>query len=221
MAYNKKKKQLTSDEIAKEAIKIIKKLKRLNDKPWFEIEFHVHVKQGIEAELYVSDNRTDMDLVDPKFEGWDNITATQLENIGTFMMPYFNGYEINMEKYYFGYGLYGETAMFPRYVRKMGTPCKEFKELARLVKRKYNIDLTPSTLYDVELFNDGHQTFECWRDYTAYKPDKCQEFIDTIKSYGRKRTKCEIKERENINVSKYDIETNGWKYVELVITPLR
>lgn len=89
-------------------------------------------------------------------------------------------FDIEYADLYFSYGNFTPDMVFPTYFRKFGTPCKEFKQLAKLVKSKCDIELKPSSL------KIGSAT------WTAYCPNACEEYISEIKSYGRKQIICAI-----------------------------
>ena len=117
------------------------------------------------------------------------------------------------------YGIVDIT--YPKFIRKMGRPCKEFKELQKLVQKKYGIDLKLTTLYEADLSGKKGWYDEDERLYTAYNPEECIKLIERIKAYGRKRTKCQIKTFDDIDTeyaSRYELDNNGMRYVSLVIT---
>lgn len=89
-------------------------------------------------------------------------------------------FDIEYADLFFSYGNFTPDMTFPTYFRKFGTPCKEFKQLARLVKSKCGIELEPSSL------KIGSAA------WTAYCPHACEEYMSVIKSYGRKQIACSI-----------------------------
>ena len=89
-------------------------------------------------------------------------------------------FEIEDKDLYFSYGNFTPDMVFPTYFRRFGKPCKEFKELAKIVKRKCGVELKPSSL------KIGSAA------WTAYCPTACEEYINDIKSYGRKEISCSI-----------------------------
>ena len=98
---------------------------------------------------------------------------------------------------YFGRCMWDSSpsiAKFPIYVCVFGKPCKEFNQLARLVLKKYGINLGIKDLYSVRLFGKcGRYSESGRRNYNiAYNSAVCQRYIDYIKSFGRKKTTCKI-----------------------------
>lgn len=102
-----------------------------------------------------------------------------IEKIGTYLSTIKGFNAIEEKGLFFTYGNFTPDMEFPTFFRKWKTPCKEFKKLASIVKKKYCIELTPLTLYEY-----GY--------YKAYDSSSCSDYIELIKSFGRKKTTCEV-----------------------------
>ena len=90
---------------------------------------------------------------------------------------------IEMGDLFFSYGNFTPDMEFPTWFRVFTKPCKEFVQLAKLVKGKYGIELKVDTLY---------RNATNGKIFIAYYPQLCSREIDLIKSYGRTKTTCEI-----------------------------
>ena len=111
----------------------------------------------------------------------DGLGSSDIALIGKLLKNSLMGeFEIEDKDLYFSYGNFTPDMVFPTYFRRFGKPCKEFKQLAKLVERKCGIELKPSSL------KIGSAT------WTAYCPNACEEYISEIKSYGRKQITCTI-----------------------------
>jgi len=102
-----------------------------------------------------------------------------IEKIATYLSTIKGFNAIEEEGLFFTYGNFIPDMEFPTFFRKYKTPCKEFKKLASIVKKKYCIELTPLSLYNYGV-------------YTAYDSFACSGYIELIKSFGRKKTTCEV-----------------------------
>lgn len=113
------------------------------------------------------------------------------------------------------------VAKFPTTIMKFGKPCKEFNQLVKLVTKKYGINLKVSDLYVVRLFGkSGYYGEYGSRRYIAYSPSKCQQYIDLIKSFGRKKTACKIVKDDDIDTAymeEYLTEGDGYRTMRLKI----
>lgn len=136
-----------------------------------------------------------------KWEGLDNLDVNALKYELKKYTKEFDGVET--DGIFFSYGNFSaDVDDFPTTFRKFGKPCKEFKQLAKLVEKKFGVALKLTDLYSVRLFGKSGRYDESGeRTYVAFNPNKCLENIDLIKSFGRKRTKMAI---ENID----DIDTD-------------
>lgn len=213
----------TTDQICQELVKVIKRALiagKAKNEGWVEI----CINGGIYSHNFAPVKKFFVQVDDYyNYEdlGYDELTEEQFETIGNYIREHIpSTYEVKLFKASTGYWR-NDWIYFPKFIRKMGTPCKEFKQLRSLVKRKYNIDLKVTDLYEAELYGKHNSSSENRRYYTAYDPKRCLEYIEEINSYGRKRTKCEIKEDDHIDLERasyYDTDTSGWRYVKLVIT---
>ena len=95
------------------------------------------------------------------------------------------GFEIQDEGVFFGFGNFVPDMEFPAWFRKFGKPCEEFKELKKLVKKKYGIALEKDTLYRRTNRNDA--TF-----FVAYYPFMCVEYINQIRWMGKAKSTCKV-----------------------------
>jgi hypothetical protein len=146
----------------------------------------------------------------------------QVEIISQYLRDNLKTFEIETKKINMGWRY--DDLIVPAFIRKMGMPCKEFKQLARIVKRKYNIDLKVTDLYSVRLFGKRSSCDEAdSRIYTAYIPEQCQYYLDLISMYGRKRTKCEIVDESEVDEwsKRAECEYDGYKKTHLKITALK
>lgn len=113
------------------------------------------------------------------------------------------------------------TFTFPTTFRTYGKPCKEFKELAKVVERKTGLVLEPTTLYRCRLFGKRSVYNESGRKYyTAFNERECARLLESVKSFGRKRIKAEVTTYDDIDTdtsSRYETECYGSREVTLVV----
>lgn len=113
------------------------------------------------------------------------------------------------------------TFTFPTTFRTYGKPCKEFKELAKVVERKTGLVLEPTTLYRCRLFGKRSVYDESGRKYyTAFNERECAKLLESVKSFGRKRIKAEVTTYDDIDTdtsSRYETECYGSREVTLVV----
>lgn len=104
---------------------------------------------------------------------------------------------------------------FPKTFRMFGKPCKEFKQLAKLVEKKYGIVLKVDDLYNVRLFGKSGRYGESGeREYAAFSETLCLFYINEIKSFGRKKTKATITNMDDIDTdysARYLTECYGYR----------
>ena len=114
------------------------------------------------------------------------------------------------------------TFKFPTTFRTYGNPCKEFKELAKVVERKTGLVLEPTTLYRCRLFGKRSTYGESGRKYyTAFNERECARLLENVKSFGRKRIKAEVTTYDDIDTdtsSRYETECYGSREVTLIVT---
>lgn len=124
--------------------------------------------------------------------GLDVTDVARLQPLLTSAMEHFDNVET--KDIFFSYGNFTpDVAAFPATFRMLGTPCKSFKELAKIVEKKYHFTIKPTDLYNVGLFGkSGLYNESGARSYTAFDERKCNRLIKNIKSFGRKRTTCAI-----------------------------
>lgn len=146
------------------------------------------------------------------WDGLDNYDVSTLKNELNKFVGEFD--EVVTDGVFFSYGNFtADVEKFPTTFRMFGKPCKEFKALAKLVEKKYGINLKLSDLYNVRLFGKSGRYDESGeRDYVAFNETMCNAIINEIKSFGRKRTKATITNIDDIDADysrKYLTECYG------------
>lgn len=215
----------TTEQICQELVKTIKKIFRQTK----TTEKLNYVEVPIFTSIYW-DNKYDEKRFTIRVEDYhtytdvyfDDLTMRQVEIISQYLRDNLRTFEIETKKIDLGWRY--NDLIVPSFIRKMGTPCKEFKQLARIVKRKYNIDLKVTDLYSVRLFGKRSSCGEAdSRIYTAYLPEECQYYLDRISMYGRKRTKCEIVDESEVDEwsKRAECEYDGYAIKRLKITTLK
>ena len=106
---------------------------------------------------------------------WNGLTKADLMAIGKSIKN-IDGFEVESKDMYVEYG----------------NACDEWGELRKLVSKKYGIKLNVKDLYLVRMSGTIKDQEVGERTYIAYAPYRCNQLIDKIKSFGRKRTTCEI-----------------------------
>ena len=122
---------------------------------------------------------------------WKGLTRLDIQSIGQSIRKV-KGFEIISKDHYIGFGQLAPDFQYPTDFIKYGEPCKEFKELAKLVEKKYGIELKLQDLYLVRMSGTIKDQEVGDRTYIAYAPYRCKQLIEKIKSFGRKHTTCEI-----------------------------
>lgn len=105
-----------------------------------------------------------------------------LSDIANELKKQIKGFDVEDDELFFGFGNFTPDMEFPTWFRKFGKPCEEFKELKKLVKKKYGVALEKDTLYKRTSCNDA--TF-----FVAYYPSMCDEYINQIKWMGKSTCK--------------------------------
>lgn len=137
------------------------------------IDFSVQIKGEYNNPIYKAEGLGRRDL---------NKVADHLRND-------VKGYDVEDGDLFFTYGNFTPDMTFPTYFRKFKKPCKEYNALKSLLKRKCGMELKVSDL------RIGHT-------FTAYNPYTCNEYINLVKSFGRKNVECRIvKERYGTELS--------------------
>lgn len=184
----------TTEQICQEIVKAVKKIFR-QTKTTFGMNY-------VEVPIYTSvyyDNNYGENLFTIRIEDYhtytdiyfDDLTRRQVEIISQYIKDNLKTFEIETKKIYTGWRY--DDLIVPAFIRKMGTPCNEFKQLVRLVKRKYHFDLKITDLYSVQLHGKRSSCDEAdSRFYTAYDPEECKYYLKLIEMYGRKQGTCEI-----------------------------
>ena len=99
---------------------------------------------------------------------------------------------------------------------------KEFKTLSKVVEKKYGINLKLTDIYNVRLFGKSGRYDESGeRVYVAFNDTMCNELINEIKSFGRKKTKATITNIDDIDTDysrKYLTECYGIRKRSISIT---
>lgn len=122
---------------------------------------------------------------------WNGLTKADLMAIGKSIKN-IDGFEVESKDIYVEYGKMMPDFSYPTYYRKYGNACDEWGELCKLVSKKYGIKLNVKDLYLVRMSGTIKDQEVGERTYIAYAPYRCNQLIDKIKSFGRKRTTCEI-----------------------------
>lgn len=153
--------------------------------------------------------------------GLDDMDVARLKILLTSAMEHFD--DVETKDIFFSYGNFTpDVDAFPTTFRMLGKPCKPFKELAKIVERKYGITIKPTDLYEVRLFGKSGRYDESGaRSYTAFDESKCNRLIESIKSFGRKRTTCAIVNNDYIDTDyseRYLTECYGNRYRTLKIS---
>ena len=99
---------------------------------------------------------------------------------------------------------------------------KRVKILSKLVEKKYGINLKLTDIYNVRLFGKSGRYDESGeRVYVAFNDTMCNELINEIKSFGRKKTKATITNIDDIDTDysrKYLTECYGIRKRSISIT---
>ena len=123
---------------------------------------------------------------------WDGLSPNNMCELSR-MLADIKGFEVKMGDYTASFGEWANPDFsFPCCFVKFGNGCDEFKELQKLVSKKYGIDLNPQDLYLVSMSRTIKNKEVGERTYVAYAPYRCKQLIEKIKSFGRKHTTCEI-----------------------------
>ena len=109
----------------------------------------------------------------------DGLGRSDIDKIAVRLNNDAKGYEVEDGDLFFSFGKFIPDMIFPHCFRKFKTPCNEFKKLVKLVEKKYGMEITPLTLRE-----DGR--------FIAYDSFTCSGYIELIKSFGRKKTTCEV-----------------------------
>lgn len=175
-----------TDKNVKQIISAIKKaLKQDCNVPQVKIEVENTSLNGYTCDIFIGEQ---------EWRELGGSTMTALKNA----IKEIKGISVVEDKdIYFGRCMWDSSpsiAKFPTLICKFGKPCKEFNQLAKLVLKKYGINLGIKDLYSVHLFGKcGRYSESGSRNYNiAYNSATCQRYIDYIKSFGRKKTTCKI-----------------------------
>lgn len=109
----------------------------------------------------------------------DGLGRQDLNKVADHLRKDVKGYDIEEGDLFFSYGNFTPDMTFPTYFRKFKRPCKEYNTLKSLLKRKCGMELNMADL------RIGHT-------FTAYNPYTCNEYINLVKSFGRKNVECRI-----------------------------
>ena len=148
---------------------------------------------------------------------WDGLDNYDVYTLKCELQKHTNNFDnVVTEGIYFGYGNFtADVEDFPTTFRNFGKPCKEFKQLTKLVEKKYGITLKVDDLYNVRLFGKSGRYEESGeREYAAFSETLCLEYINRIKSFGRKRTKATIENIDDIDTdysARYLTECYGYR----------
>lgn len=133
---------------------------------------------------------------------WDGLDKYDVSNLRNELNKYIKDFDnVATEGIFFSYGNFTpDVDAFPTTFRMFGKPCKEFNQLTKLMEKKYGIALKIDDLYRVELFGKSGRYGESGtRAYTAFNPSSCLEYINEIKSFGRKKTTATIANIDDID----------------------
>ena len=155
------------------------------------------------------------------WDGLDNHDVSALKNELNKFVSEFD--EVVTDGIFFSYGNFtADVEKFPTTFRMFGKPCKEFKTLSKLVEKKYGINLKLTDIYNVRLFGKSGRYDESGeRVYVAFNDTMCNELINEIKSFGRKKTKTTITNIDDIDTDysrKYLTECYGIRKRSISIT---
>lgn len=117
-----------------------------------------------------------------------------------------NGVPLYPSSYMFSY----DDIEFPSRVVMIRNTCKEFNQLTKLVAKTFGKEIHANELYSVNLFGKRRDYDESGnRTYTCYCPNKCQRYIDAIRSAKKKKGSISFKV-EMVD----DIDTSYSSYYE-------
>lgn len=133
---------------------------------------------------------------------WDGLTDWDVNRLKYELNKFVSEFdEVATDGIFFSYGNFtADVEDFPTTFRMFGKPCKEFKALAKLVEKKYGINIKVTDLYNVRLFGKSGRYGESGnREYAAFNSDMCNSYINEIKSFGRKKTNARITNMDDID----------------------
>ena len=139
---------------------------------------------------------------------WAGLTKQDITSIKRVLKV--DGFEVKMGDFCTEVYEWSPTIEVPCSFIKFGEPCKEFKELQKLVSKKYGIDLKPQDLYLVRMSGTILNREVSDRTYIAYAPHRCNQLIKQIKDFGRKHTTCKIVTIDDFEIAWMDNERAVW-----------
>lgn len=155
---------------------------------------------------------------------WNGLDDYDVRALGYELNKRLNEFDnVEKEGLFFSYGNFTpDVEDFPTTFRMFGKPCKEYQQLSKLMEKKYGITLKVDELYIVNLFGKRGQYNESGkRDYTAFNKNRCEKYINNIKSFGRKKTNASIKNVDDIDTDysiRYETECYGQRERGIIIT---
>lgn len=150
---------------------------------------------------YFKDDYRDVSILVGR-DKWDGLNDMDVSSLKYELNKHLGEFDnVETDGIFFNYGNFtADVEDFPTTFRMLGTPCKEFKELAKLVDKKYSIKLKPQDIYIVALFGKSGRYGESGkREYTAFNAARCSKIISEIKSFGRKKTTATIATLDDID----------------------
>lgn len=211
-------------EIAKEVISAVKKTLSAMDENVNEVKVEVcllgHGARPFGS--YLPNDYRDITIKVGKdhWEGLDDFDVSRLKyELDKYVKDFDN---VSTEGIYLSFGNFTpDVDNFPTTFMKFGKPCKEFKELSKLVSKKFGITLKVDDLYTVRLFGKSGRYGESGkRNYVAYSGNTCTKLIAEIKSFGRKKTTAKMVITDDIDTDyseRYLTECYGSRKRELKI----
>ena len=190
----------TTDKKVKQIVSAIKKAlkEQTCNVPQVRIKFEKTSLNGHTCDVEIGDNF------------WEELSRTQMATLKDEIKNIKGLVVVESDNIFLGRTYWDaspDITNFPTLVCVFSKPCKEFNQLAKLVAKKYGINLQITDLYSVRLFGKSGRYDEYGnRNYNAaYNSALCQRYIDYIKSFGRKRTTCKLVSDDEIEDLEYSI----------------
>lgn len=214
----KKTRTLSLDEIAAQVIAEIRKQLQAQNKNVKEVKVDVCL-YGHGARPFGSYLPNDYRDVTIKVGNahWDGLDKYDVSTLKILLDKSVKDFDnVERDDIFFEYGNFSaDVEGFPTTFRALGKPCKAFNKLAKLVEKKYGVSLKPTELYNVRLFGkSGRYDESGQREYVAFSESECNELMNFIKSFGRKRTTFAILNRDDIDTdysARYLTECYGYR----------
>lgn len=202
------------ERTVKQIIAVIKReLKQNTNVPQVKIEVQNTSLNGYTCDIFIGDSE------------WEELNGSTMSALKAAIKEIKDVNVLDTKDIYFGRSMWDSSPSipkFPTHICVFGKPCAEFKQLARMVLKKYNINLGIGDLYRVKLFGKSGSYGEYGnRIYIAYSTTACQKYINYIKSFGRKKTTCKFDIYDDVDDLEYSsrerTECDGYRERTLVI----